>query len=669
MEAEKEFIQNKVFSLGPFIINNIEKKNLYLFQSGKNRVLIDLPPIDQIKVFIENLSTYCSVGDLTHLIIQLPLNSMVSTLKKINLEGFKGTIITTTRIKDELINNGISKDIHSIDKLDYVLFLEDFKFSFLPMNFVPFPQMFMTYESALKVLCSSTLFSSFYPTTESQTSIENLIFAYHKANMPSSEYIKEPIKRIRQHVIQTILPAYGAKITNDVDQVINHEYQLDFYNTYQVFKYNDEFVKEFNYIEIINHLINHLKKTIDIDIIYQTFLKSEYVFSKTPLELKSSSLEGYKLWHGFFDYIYAKKDVLWLTILEPLVKRYNDSFGLEFPSVYKSKMVEVTKSNEQLLRTNKALEQSVEHLSSQVEETKDAILRCPITKLYNQHFLKELLKKDLSEMPNKGNTSGFILIQLDQLNMLNKTYGKETGDEAIRNLAYQTAQVVTDEATLFKQNGPGLILYTKDHSPKSIDAMALKIKNAIGDSVLFIEKVTASLAIVLLEEVSPVLTTNEKIKHIFSSLESRMRFARQIGDGEIIDQKSILPVATEGIILLVDEDDINRNMLLRIFNRINFDVKVASSVEEAIIIIDAYPIDIIISEINLSKMDGFSLKRHLNESKEFANIPFIMVSHNKTLENIKRGNILDVDLIIEKPIVPEELIGHVKRMRKKRVSL
>lgn len=199
--------------------------------------------------------------------------------------------------------------------------------------------------------------------------------------------------------------------------------------------------------------------------------------------------------------------------------------------------------------------------------------------------------------------------------------------------------------------------------------MALKIKNAIRDSVLFIESVTASLAVVVLDEISTVLTTNEKIKQIFTLLDSRMRYAREIGDGEIIDLKSIIPVATEGIILLVDEDNINRNMLLRIFNRINYDVKVASSVEEAITVIDDYAIDLIISEINLSKMDGFSLKRHLNESKEYSNIPFIMVSHNKTLENIKRGNILDVDLIIEKPIIPEELIGHVKRMRKKRTSL
>ena len=58
----------------------------------------------------------------------------------------------------------------------------------------------------------------------------------------------------------------------------------------------------------------------------------------------------------------------------------------------------------------------------------------------------------------------------------------------------------------------------------------------------------------------------------------------------------------------------------------------------------------------------------MNESKMFSKIPFIMVSHNKTVDNIRRGNLLDVDLIIEKPIVPEELIGHVKRMKEQAKS-
>ena len=37
------------------------------------------------------------------------------------------------------------------------------------------------------------------------------------------------------------------------------------------------------------------------------------------------------------------------------VKRYNNSFGLELPTVYMSKMVEITKSNEQLQKSEQGI--------------------------------------------------------------------------------------------------------------------------------------------------------------------------------------------------------------------------------------------------------------------------------------------------------------------------
>jgi len=43
-----------------------------------------------------------------------------------------------------------------------------------------------------------------------------------------------------------------------------------------------------------------------------------------------------------------------------------------------------------------------------------------------------------------------------------------------------------------------------------------------------------------------------------------------------------------------------------------------------------------------------------------------MVSHSKTVANIRRANLLNVDLLLEKPIVPEELLGHVIRLKQRK---
>lgn len=665
IQTTTEFI--KLHQIGPIKVDENLLFNGYLYYSDKSSTLIDLPTSEWMVAYKERIELITPIDQIQNLIIAYPNFSLIASLKALITMGFKGAIISTRGIAKQIVQNNIKLPVTTIEKLEYKLYAQDFKLNFLPIQFLPFTSAFMIYESETRSLISNSLFSSFKVDNPNETvQLKQGIFAYHKTNLPSSEYLKDPIRRLRQHRIDAICPVYGYVLENDVDGWIEYEYQLDFYNAGQVFKYNEEFIKEFNYVEIINHMINHLHKSLDAKDILETFSKSEFILSERPLELVNSTHVGYKLWHAFFEYLYAKKGTVWLTILEPLIKRYHNIFGLDLPAIYVSKMMEVTKENELLEQDKKALEQNLQKLEAQIEETKEALLKCPITKLYTEEVLRALLKKDLESSEFFEKNNGFILIQLDQLYDINKRYGKDTGDEAIRNLAYVIGQIAPDEVKLFKQNGPGILMYASWDKKENITNLAVQVRNAVRDSVLFIEKVTASASLVYYEELNPVLTRDNKIKEIFTLLEQRIRLAKQLGYGEIIDNSAALPALKEGIILLVDEDDMNRNMLVRVFNRLNFDVKAVTSVEDALATLREYPIDIIISEINLSKMDGFSLKRELNESKTFSNIPFIMVSHNKTVENIRRGNLLNVDLIIEKPIIPEELIGHVKRYRERR---
>ena len=305
----------------------------------------------------------------------------------------------------------------------------------------------------------------------------------------------------------------------------------------------------------------------------------------------------------------------------------------------------------------------VEKLHETVTVAKEMLLRCPITKLYNQEMFKQIITQDIQKMSGSPQNYHFILVQLDQLFSINQKYGKSLGDESLRHFAYLIEQVKKDQTQVFKQNGPGFLIYMPESPFTSILACANTLKNNVADSNLFIEKVSCSVSVVSFDEIDNSIIDNQKITHILALLDKRMNHAKRLGYGEIVDKTIDIPKPKDGLILLVDEDPISQNMIYRIFNRINYDVKIAKDVNEALLFVEQYAIDIVISEINLSKIDGFSLKRQLNESKAYSKIPFIMVSHNKTLENIRRGNILDVDLILEKPIIPDELIGHVKRFK------
>jgi diguanylate cyclase (GGDEF)-like protein len=330
--------------------------------------------------------------------------------------------------------------------------------------------------------------------------------------------------------------------------------------------------------------------------------------------------------------------------------------------------VKLREEARQLEAKKAELEDHLSTLLKQIDEAKDDIVKDPLTKLYNQDMLKHMIKEQFVHPVASHKTRGLLLIQLDQLPEINKKYDKETGDETVRNMVYVLDQVKEKDVMLFKQSGPGVFAMIDGETKENIIKEAVKFRNSIEKSSSFIEQVSISIAVVTCEEVDVQLSIEEKMKNLLTTLEKRMSYAKIKGYGQIVDDSTTIPTQAEGFILLVDQDEINRNMLYRIFKRINYDVIIADSVVEAYQMIQKRKIDVVISEINLSKMDGFQLKMMMNDSKTYHEIPFIMVSHNKTIDNIRRGNLLDVDLILEKPIVPEELIGHVKRMKEKRKS-
>lgn len=90
VDTEKHLVNINVLRIGPFRMSEKELKNLYLFNSDKYKILVDLPLFDQYKSFKEILSVFCDISELTHLIIQLPSSSLLNTVKKLQAEALKG---------------------------------------------------------------------------------------------------------------------------------------------------------------------------------------------------------------------------------------------------------------------------------------------------------------------------------------------------------------------------------------------------------------------------------------------------------------------------------------------------------------------------------------------------------------------------------------------------
>jgi len=657
----------KVLPLGPFIVDASHAINLYYLEKENVKILIDLAPIQVADLMKLAIQKHTEINQIDYIIIQNMMMSSINVIIDIIDEGFKGTLITNAFMARQIKNALLPIKIVTIEELNQQLIIDQQTLlSFIPMVFLPFPDMFIVVEPETKVIFTSHLMSSYYQGEDQPelSNLERLIFTYHKEMMPSSDYVKPIIRQIETLHPSVILPSYGYMIDSRMVQpIIDLMKQIDFHNNYYMNSRIGNAPQEVNHIEVINHLIAALNKHFPRIEILNTFVGSPFHLDSESLLVKKTSLVNYKMWHQFFDHVYAKRGMVWLTLMEPTMQKLMERYHLELPSIYRTETLKL-KEEARLLEVKKQeLESNLSILMKQIEEAKDQVIRDPLTHLYVQDILKQMMIEHFSTPASTGKTRGLMLIHLDQLLLINRRYGKDTGDESLRNLVYVLDQAKKDHVMLFKQNGPGVFALIQEDNKSNIINEAVRFRNAVAESTNFIEEVTASIAVATCTEVDPSLILEDRLAFLFKTLEKRMAFAKITGHGSIIDESVELPEQTEGAILLVDQDEVNRNMLYRLFKRIKYDVILADSVIEAYKILEKRPIDLVISEINLSKMDGFQLKMMMNESKAFRKVPFIMVSHNKTVDNIKRGNMLDVDLILEKPITPEELIGHVKRMK------
>lgn len=671
MAKKKKY--SKIFHLGYQHVDLTIAYNSYLLKAADTFVLFDLPPASKIKEILEAIRKITTIDKIKFLVIQNTTISLINVINYLQNEGFSGTIVTNFYLAKQIKNAGITLSQYIIDQNQFKLALdEELMLDFFPMAFLPYPQMFFTYFPRLFTLLSSTLFSSHFnfDTTIGLDALKKNIFSLEKVLFPSSDYLRQPLKVIAKLDVKNILPALGVIIPETMTkEVIDFVAHTDFFNTYRMIQNEQDGTYQINFDEMLNQMINTLLKHYRKDIIAM-FKDSPITIDSDSLSVQASSLAGYPLWNTFFEVIFNRLGMEGLFILEPAINALSHKYQVELPALVKAQLSIVLKENERMKARQNEQEATIASLTTQVEETRQAMYKDASTKILNQAYFKEQLKKDLAEPLLDGYVRGALLIHLDQLNDINRKYSKEMGDEALRNLVYVMEKYKDESSTiLFKQNGPGIIVYKPNTTLEKLRECAVKLRNAVDNSRAFIERVTVSAAVVDSSELNPQEPVSQQANQIIALLEKRIRHANQLGHASIVDATTNLGPEYEGVVLLIDEDEINRNMLQRIFARIHLEVLLARDVEEAMRLIKTTPVDLIISEINLSKMDGFSLKRQLNETKEYRQIPFIMVSHSKTVENIRRGNLLDVDVILEKPIIPEELLGFVKRFRERKSNV
>jgi chemosensory pili system protein ChpA (sensor histidine kinase/response regulator) len=121
-------------------------------------------------------------------------------------------------------------------------------------------------------------------------------------------------------------------------------------------------------------------------------------------------------------------------------------------------------------------------------------------------------------------------------------------------------------------------------------------------------------------------------------------------------------VAVKRRIMVVDDSLTMRKVLGRLLEREGFEVMVAKDGMDAMQMLQETTPDVILTDIEMPRMDGFGLARNIRDDARTANTPLIMISSRTADKHQNLAKEIGVDAFFGKPVQDDELIAKVNEL-------
>jgi DNA-binding NtrC family response regulator len=114
-------------------------------------------------------------------------------------------------------------------------------------------------------------------------------------------------------------------------------------------------------------------------------------------------------------------------------------------------------------------------------------------------------------------------------------------------------------------------------------------------------------------------------------------------------------------VLLVEDHGKTRSLLARLLKTIGFEsVHEASNARDAMAMLARYPVDLVVSDHHMDDIDGLQLRARMQDSADFCDIPFILVSADDDIRLINQAAEAGLDMLI-KPFHGDRLLDAAQR--------
>lgn len=648
-------VMKGIYNLGDSNTHNGLDCNPYLLVDGKEAVLFDPGANQDFELVYNNIKELIDPKIIKYVVLHHQDPDMCQSVPKYEELGLDFKIVTTWRAMTLIQYYGLKSEYYLLVENDFRITLDSGRvLELIPTPYLHFPGAFVTYDSKSKSLFSSDIFGAFsYNRTPfADENYMDKMLTFHEHYMPSNSVLRPVMDKLLTYDIDRILPQHGSMIMSDPKKYILALRTLECGSMLAPIK--KDLIESGGFISVFNDIFRRLVSLFDFDEVKDIFIE------KLGFDIdQDGHLENYygdpsAVWNDIFFEINMEKGVLWLSIIDPYVRRICSIYDIDVPDIFNNVIQKVSDENIKLQEINESLEQSIKSVN-------ERLTKCPITGLYNENFFKSLIIDEL-EKEDWRSIGAVALLSIDNHSKYILEYGNNQESPLLNNLAYLLKDKF-GESSVYKMDSSDFAVYIKGPDKDYVINQLESLRSEISKSDLFLEKVTVSIGVVFNSDIELDKPTLESTMDSFIDVGlTRLRKAKMKGKNLVIfGGKLDFERKEEGQVLIIDSDRTNLQILSAFMKNQNISILIAEDGYTGYELAETHLPDLIISETSLPKLDGFLLREKLLENSFTKNIEMVFLSYKKDESSVKRALELGIFHFIKKPYLVSEVIGIIKR--------
>ncbi len=192
-----------------------------------------------------------------------------------------------------------------------------------------------------------------------------------------------------------------------------------------------------------------------------------------------------------------------------------------------------------------------------------------------------------------------------------------------------------------------------------LDGIVDSLDIVIKDFGQYIKKIPGYIGAAILGDgaVAPVLDVPELLR---LSAEARGTYVEPI---EMIEPGALLPK-----VLVVDDSLSQRRSLEQLLSDAGFAVYIARDGIEAIELLTDFTPDIMLTDLEMPRMNGIELTAHVRTQTRLKDLPIIMITSRTTQKHHKMAEDAGVDFYIAKPVREDDLLTKIQHLLENTVA-